>query len=151
MSSLNILMSACETACISGNVATAAGIDNPEWADIHVFRSGFGLVGGRNRGRMPFVEIIPGSTTFDYQQGGAGHGGMENANIILKLWSNKRELWEAESQLQTIGRTILKNFGANYYLHDRQDNIGQVTSGPIGSYIEITVTVTTNYNEDYGV
>lgn len=148
--SFDNLISNCYTACISGGVATAAEVEPMEWADLHVFKAGTGLVGGKNRGRLPFIELISDTSDYDYIVGGGDHGGRETARLVIRIWVGGTDRFAAETKANKIANTVLKSFKNHLFLNNRTEDKSKMTIGPIGYYMDLTISVTTVFNRDYG-
>lgn len=142
------LRAAAVQACGSASVATAAGLSLAAWTDTaapHVF-SGIaeGFIGGRNRGRLPFVEVavsLGSGLPVVAEQGGdltqtltirchAGGGLLAADSLTLQILSAcMRETRASPTQLPELGPC----------------RMGELVQGPWGHRRDATLTVLQTY------
>jgi len=148
MSQFTDVMDDVQSACSDAAVATVAGVAAFTWNSLHVFMEGNGLIGGRNRGRIPFVEIISGDNTFDWIA--SEYSTTDTFNIIIRVWVGGKNRYAASSLSQEISRAILGQFKNYPRLIDKQINFNPITIGPLGFSADINVAINLSNDENFG-
>lgn len=135
-------------ACASTTVATAAGVNATAWAASHVFRGFGGLIGGRNRGRIPFIE---------WQVQGQGYdpdsvqGGTCTMTVALRVHVGGSNLGTAEDLSESIlaaALTVLRDETTDNLTAMGGDEISPMVPGPWGSMRESASTVEVSFGRD---
>lgn len=144
-----VLRDAAITACQTTPVATAAGMALGVWADPsapHVFAGLAGYLGGRNRGRLPFVEVAV--TGQDYAPVVSVGDGDLTQTLTLRCHVGGRTLAQAEDLSEAILAACLvaiRGLDLSFYGGDR---ISGLDAGPWGHMREATLTVSQNFHRD---
>lgn len=143
------------TACRDAAVATAAGVGASAWADTtvsHVFDALQGLMGGRNRGRLPFVEVAVADLNFDTHN---TEGGTVETSATIRCHVGSKDQVTAMDQSAAILLTCLQKIrdtSSVTYLSDGDDNLGGLIAGPWGLMRDLKVSFRHTFNNStYGV
>ena len=143
------------TACRDAAVATAAGIGASAWADTavpHVFDALQGYMGGRNRGRLPFVEVAVADLNFDTHN---TEGGTVESTITIRCHVGAKDQVTAMDQSAAILLTCLQKIrdtSSVTYLSDGSETLGGLIAGPWGLMRDLTITIRHTFNNSsYGV
>ena len=147
MSQFTDVMTDIQSACSSLTVAMSAGFAEADWADLHVFMDGTGLIGGRNRGRLPFVEVIPGTNNFDWLA--SNYSTTDTFNVTIKVWVGGKDRYIASAFAQDICRVILSQFNNYPRLIDKQVSFEPLTIGPLGYSSNINLTINLSNDEGF--
>ena len=139
----------------SSDVAAHAGVAAATWASTttpRIFRGIAGFLGGRNRGRLPFVEFdISG---IDYSHATL-EGGAATTTARIVAHAGGRDPETAGNLLEAIltaGLIAIRDESADNYTALGSDAIGPLTLGPWGHQRETTITVVHSYGRsDYEV
>lgn len=140
-------------------------MDNLSWADParpHVFYGEAGVRGGMNMGRLPFIQVLFGTDSFDQQ---AVDGGINELQVrILYHTRNIADVANAEVRSINVMRTIIREIRKQYdptdslvadnttYGQAAPDKIDRFTRGPWGYMITGDLSITFSYNRnDYGL
>lgn len=136
----------CFAALRSYSVAAMAAQDFTAWASTsvsHIFK-GFvkRMIGGRNRGRLPFIEFNYVNTNFDRI---SFEGGTVTVEISLRVHVGCRLADVAATQTMDILLACLQalrsNAADNYMVSGEFDSIGDVVLGPWGHERDASLTV----------
>lgn len=141
-------------ACRDAAVAAAAGFGSVAWADAtvpHVFDALQGLMGGRNRGRLPFVEVAVADLNFDTHN---TEGGTVETSATIRCHVGSKDQVTAMDQSAAILLTCLQKLrdtSSVTYLSDGNDNLGELIAGPWGLMRDLRITVRHTFNNSsYG-
>ncbi len=135
-------------ACTDASAAEAAGIAAVTWSSLHVFRGFGGFIGGRNRGRLPFVE---------WQVQGQGfapestQGGTCTMTVALRVHVGGANLAAAEDLSEEILAailTVLRDESADNLYALGDDQISAMQPGPWGHVRESASTVEVSFGRD---
>lgn len=154
-SAISVLRTRALAACRASAVATQAGILAATWASTtvpRVFSGIAGMMGGRNRGRMPFLEvdIASQSMTAMADEGGAllqrvtvrCHVGDGDPGAAGDLSAAILGACAAQIRSQTTDNLTMVG----------DDELGEVQAGPWGLQRDLTITVEQTFaRSDYGV
>lgn len=133
-------------ALCSGEVADAAAVSPANWAAYHIFEGiGEGFIKGRNRGRLPFVEITDQDT--DWAQA-AVDGQYENSNWIIRINVKGRDPGELRQNAQRIARAFLNLFKQDIQERSGTVSLGSLVTTPWGGYCDLTM-VFEDVDSDY--
>lgn len=144
------ILARCMTAIRSTGVATAAGLSNAVWSDTvvpHVFRGdGGGFIGGRNRGRLPFVDFHLMDQPFRLV---SPEGGTVTTTVVLTVYFGGIDSGIAQdfcegvlcACLSAIRSELTDNFMA-----PGDEVIKQLAQGPFGHQRDAEITVEHTYD-----
>lgn len=145
-------------ACRSVNVAAVASVATSIWADTdetigHVFAGRRGYVGGRNRGRLPFIEVFKsGNQEFRAEARTDGDlGGTVVTNWTIRVHHKGLTPDTAELALDSIIPEILLNVrdtSSDNYMDLGDEAVSEIYSSPIGFYKDITGFVEHTYERE---
>jgi hypothetical protein len=143
------------TQCRIAAVATAAGVGASAWADTvvpHVFGGLAGSIFGRNRGRLPFLEVGADSQPFTPE---TNQGGMVRTTIRLRVNVGGADLETAEAlanAILTSAIAAIRSVVADNYTALGGDQIDSFKPGPCWHQQEASVQVEHSYSaSDYEV
>jgi hypothetical protein len=134
-STSSVLQTRCLTACRAATVAAAAGVLAATWAAVDVLRVFAGLggfLGGRNRGRLPFLEVSVGESAIDAS---APEGGEGRTTVRLRVHVGGVDLGTAENLSHAIlaaALASLRSETADNLCAWGSDRIGALEPGPWG-------------------
>lgn len=132
MSGAALLQDYAMDAARDADVAVAAGVAATTWADASVPRVFAGLAGylsGRNRGRLPFIEVSIESVDF----GRIGPDGIAvSSQVRFRVHLGGRDLAAIERQTQEILSACLAAFRADHYADQGEDRMDALVQGPWG-------------------
>ncbi len=144
------LVARVEAQLLSSAVATAAGYDPTKWAlstAPHVFQGLAGSIGGRNRGRLPFIEFAIERSDFDLL---SAEGGTLTSIIRVRVHVSGRTADAASSLSINILLACLAALRSlatdNYMSAGAHDDIGAIALGPFGHTRDATLTVEHTYD-----
>lgn len=147
----SVLRDAAVAACQGPTVAAAAGLSAGVWADVnapHVFGGVGGFIGGRNRGRLPFVEVAVVGQTFTPVTSEMD-GDLEQT-LVIRCHVGGKTIEDAEDSSELILSTCLvaiRNLGSGLAILG-SDRINGLEQGPWGHVREATLTVQQNFHRD---
>jgi hypothetical protein len=135
-------------------IANVAGISDQKWASYHVFdAASSSFIGGKNRGRLPFVEVIRVDQPYDQKDAGGGWMDTE-MQIVINVgdrFGNGEES-TVEELAHSIAENILQEVRNDHYFekpaNTQQDKIGQLTGGPYGFQLILSMTIRHTYNKN---
>ena len=143
------------TACRDAAVATAAGIGASAWADTtvpHVFDAIQGYMGGRNRGRLPFLEVAVADMDFDTHN---TEGGTVETTATIRCHVGSKDQVTAMDQSAAILLTCIQKIRDNTsvtYLSDGSETLDGIAAGPWGLMRDLRFSVRHTFNNStYGV
>jgi hypothetical protein len=141
-------------ACRASAVAAQAGVAAPTWADAgtpRVFSGLAGMLGGRNRGRLPFVELdITGNGTVPL----AEEGGTLQQRVIVRVHLGGTDTGAASDLSAAIlGACIasIRSQAADNLTALGGEDIGELSPGPWGLQRDLTMIIEQSFSTDYGV
>ena len=147
----SVLRDAAVLACQGATVAAAAGIAAGVWADAnapHVFGGNGGFIGGRNRGRLPFVEVAVIDQTFTPVT--AEMDGDLEQTLVIRCHVGGNIIADAEDLSELIISACLvavRNLGTDLAAVG-SDRVSGIQQGPWGHVREATLTVMQNFHRD---
>jgi len=130
-------------------VASAAGISSGVWSSSttpRVFSGEAGYIGGRNRGRLPFVEVAFAGQTFDNL---VDTGGTMTTSVRIIAHGTGRDPQTAEELLHGILATSLaeiRDLGGDHYQRMGTDLIEAIQPGPFGWQMEAKMEIEHSYD-----
>jgi len=130
-------------------VASAAGIPIATWASTttpRVFDGRVGYLGGRNRGRLPFVEVWVNNQGFLHTN---MDGGTVMSEVLIRAHATGRDQNTAMDLLDEIVMTCMASIRSNptySYTAHGDDQLREATPGPFGWKQEAVVTVEHTYD-----
>lgn len=143
------------TACRDPAVATAAGLGASAWADTtvpHVFDALQGYMGGRNRGRLPFLEVAVEDMEFDSHN---SEGGTVATSATIRCHVGAKDQVTAMDQSAAILLTCLQKIrdkSTVTYLHDGGEHLDGLAAGPWGLMRDLKITFRHVFEKNtYGV
>lgn len=152
---LSIVRGDVVAACRSPAVASAAGIAIALWKDAttpRVFDGIQGFQGGRNRGRLPFLEVACGGMEMLER---SVEGGVSQVTVTIRCHVGTKDQSTAADLTASILLTCLakiRDMATVTYLADGDDALGDLVAGPWGLMRDATVTIRHNFSADnYGV
>ena len=142
-------------ACRDSAVATAAGIDLLAWQDEtapHVFDCIQGYLGGRCRGRLPFIEVNVDDMNFDTHN---TEGGTVETSATIRCHVGSKDQATAADLSASILLTSLQKIRDSStvtYFSDGSESLDPLTAGPWGLMRDLRVFVRHTFNNStYGV
>ena len=147
----SVLRDAAVAACQGPAVAAAAGLSAGVWADVnapHVFGGNGGFIGGRNRGRLPFVEVSVIGQTFTPVT--SEQDGDLEQTLSIRCHVGGDSIEDAEDLSELIISTCLvaiRNLGSELAAVG-SDRVSGLDQGPWGHVREATISVMQNYHRD---
>jgi hypothetical protein len=142
----------------SDAVATSAGKSNPDWSNLRVFSWIGGYIGGKNRGRLPFIEY--GRNTSDYlrQQVGATEGTQggtvtTNWSFIVHVGKTSRKAEDTNEDLAyKIAETAMSKIRTNE-INCRVGNeqFSELTTSSFSFAVRVDFTIENTWSEDLRV
>lgn len=132
------------TACRDPAVAAAAGLGASAWADTtvpHVFDALQGYMGGRNRGRLPFLEVAVGEMNFDTHN---TEGGTVESTVTVRCHVGAKDQVTAMDQTAAILLTCLQRIrdkNSVTYLTDGGETLDALVAGPWGLMRDLRFTI----------
>ena len=139
----------------SSDVAAHAGVAAAAWASAatpRVFRGIAGFLGGRNRGRLPFIEFDISSIDYAHE---TREGGSATTTARIVAHAGGRDPETAGNLLEAIltaGLIALRDESVDNYTALGSDAISELTLGPWGHQRETQITVVHSYGRsDYEV
>ncbi len=147
----SVLRDAAVTACQGATIAAAAGLSAGVWADAaapHVFGGNGGFIGGRNRGRLPFLEVAVIGQTFTPVTS-EQDGDLEQI-LSIRCHVGGSVIEEAEDLSENILSACLvavRNLGSQLAVLG-SDRVSGLEQGPWGHVREATLTISQNFHRD---
>lgn len=147
----SVLRDAAVTACQGPTIAAAAGLSAGVWASVaapHVFGGNGGFIGGRNRGRLPFLEVAVIGQTFSPVTSELD-GDLEQT-LSIKCHIGGSSIEDAEDLSELILSACLvaiRNLSSQLAALG-PDRISGLEQGPWGHMREATLTVSQNFHRD---
>ena len=120
----------------AATVAAQAGVASVTWSSTsvpRVFRGNDGATGGRNRGRLPYVEFDIVSLPYASEH---AQGGTVTAVVAIKAHAGGRDLETIGNLLEGIlsaGLASIRSESTDNYCAFGSDEIGPLEPGPWGS------------------
>jgi hypothetical protein len=139
------------TAFQDPSVADAASIAPSAWAAAstpHVFRGFGGYLGGRNRGRLPFIEFDIQTQPFAQE---TPEGGTVTTAVRVVAHVGGRDLEAANDVLDNMliaGLACLRSEAEDNYMAIGSEEVGQIEQGPWGHQMALTLSVEHSYGRD---
>lgn len=131
-------------ACRDSTVATVAGLGAAAWADTvvpHVFDGLQGMMGGRNRGRLPFLEIACNDLNYDTHH---TEGGVVETMVSIRCHVGSRDQVTAIDSTAAILMACLakiRDRSTVTYLTDGTEQLQAIVAGPWGLMRECQLTI----------
>lgn len=128
----------------SAYVAIAAGVTPAVWGSAttpRVFDGAAGYIGGRNRGRCPFVEVWIGGQSFNRT---TLDGGTLVSQVRVRVHATGRDHDTARDLLEAImaaGLAAIRSTPTDRYTAQGSDEVGEIVPGPMGWQLDATVSV----------
>lgn len=142
------------TACRDPAVAAKAGVGSVAWADTvvtRVFAGTQGYMFGRNRGRLPFLEVA--CNEVDFSQHNV-EGGVVATAVSIRCHVGAGDQTTADDLTGNILLTCLAKIRSRTtvtYLTDGEENLAALVAGPWGLMRDLTLTVRHVYDRaNYG-
>ena len=139
----------------SPQVADAASVSSATWSSTtvpRVFSGIAGYLGGRNRGRLPFVEFSIASQDFAHA---TLEGGTVTSSVIIRAHCGGRDPETATNLLRAIltaGLAAVRDEAADNYTALGDDRLGDTELGPWGHMQDASLTVEHTFaRDDYEV
>jgi hypothetical protein len=133
------------------SVADAAGVPPATWASPdspHVFR-GFGVyLGGRNRGRLPFIEYDIQAQPFTQE---TYEGGTVQTTVRITAHAGGRDLDVVNTLLDSILMSVLsclRSPDEDNYLSIGSESVGAIEQSPWGHQMSVELTVSHSYSRE---
>ena len=142
-------------ACRAPAVASAAGVAVALWADAatpRVFEGIQGFQGGRNRGRLPFLEVACGGMEMLER---SAEGGVSQVTVTIRCHVGAKDQATAADRMASILLTCMakiRDMSTVTYLADGDDTLSDMVAGPWGLMQDAVLTIRHNFSADnYGV
>lgn len=142
------------TACRDATVAAKAGFITADWSSTtipHVFEGTQGYIGGRNRGRLPFLEVACADLGYEAR---AVDGGVTETNCVIRCHVGARDQSVADDLATAILIACLvkiRDITSTTYLYDGGQNLTAIEAGPWGLQKDLRITVRHTYSSsNYG-
>jgi hypothetical protein len=133
------------------SVASAAGVPALTWASVsapHVFR-GFGAyTGGRNRGRLPFIEYDIQSQPFNQE---TYEGGTVETVVRITVHAGGRDLESINTLLDEIiiaSLASMRSQAVDTLMAIGSESVGAIEQSPWGHQMSADITVSNSYGRD---
>ncbi len=132
-------------------VALQAGVDYDTWASTtapRVFIGQAGYIGARNRGRLPFVEVVVESQSFVNQ---TGQGGTLRSRASIRVYDTGRDHEEVANRMEAImasGIAEVRNNRLDNYTELGDSEIDSVKPGPMGWVLDASMTFEFSYDRE---
>ncbi len=133
----------------TSGVASAAGVASGTWSSTsipRVFIGDVGFMGGRNRGRLPFIEVFIGSQRF---QGEHESGGRIETSVICRVHcggTNQRTAIDLLYAIATASLSALRNLTDYNYTDLGENSIGEAQPSPLGWTMDTTSRLENTYD-----
>jgi hypothetical protein len=130
-------------------VATAAGINSALWAATdypHIFRGLVGYMGGRNRGRLPFVEWDIVAQNFTQENTA---GGTLIQTLTIRCHVGGKSLETAGNLCEAVllaALVALRSEATDNLLLYGDDQLGELQPGPWGQMRDLSMTVEQSFS-----
>ncbi len=155
MSTIESLIGERMFACIrAAPVALQAGVDAATWASItapRAFQGLGGFLGGKNRGRLPFVEFEIQNQRFMLESRGPD-GGTVTSQIVLRVnmgGANDEIVLNTTSAILAAIMVEVRSVRVdNYMAIGDGDSIGPLKQGPWGHSRDCQFSVDHSYGRD---
>lgn len=155
MSTWSNIQSVLLESCRAANVAAVVSVATPIWSSTdetigHVFAGRRGYVGGRNRGRLPFIEVFKsGSQEFRAEARSEEElGGTVVTNWTIRVHHKGITPDVAELAIDSIIPEVLLNVrdtSTDNYMDLGDELVTEILSTPIGFYKDIAGSVEHTY------
>ncbi len=142
-------MARLAAALVVNAVAVAAGLTLVQWTEVgrpHIFRGLGGFLGGRNRGRLPFIEYDCASQGFDQE---SISGGTITQTITLRAHVGGRVLGTAgdlSEAMLTAALASIRSEAVDNLTAIGGDSIGPLVASPWGLSRDATLTIEQSYS-----
>lgn len=150
----SILRTRLLAACRSASVAAQAGVAAIAWADTttpRVFSGVGGMLGGRNRGRLPFLEVdVLANSTAPL----ADDGGTLTQRVLVRAHVGGGDTGAAaDLTAALLGSCIaaIRSQAVDNLTMLGGEDIGELTPGPWGLFRDLNLIVEQSFSRDYGV
>ncbi len=149
--SASVIRDTIAFACRDGLVALAAAVDPTAWASVtvpRVFIGSAGFLAGRNRGRLPFLDIH--IEKQDFQQD-TQEGGTLKSTVTISCHDTGRDQDTTISRMEQILCACLSAIRDNSndnYTFLGSNAISGLAPGPFGWRMDATVTIEHSYAQD---
>lgn len=149
----NVLRDAVRLALQASGVATAAGVAAGTWDNEpedggHVFDGDGKYIGGRNRGRLPFLEFwLDGHTATQLSY----DGGTLDSVVLVRVHVGGKDIKTAESLANEIALQAVasvRSLPSDYYLWLGNESLETFRPGPWGHMLDVRMTVRQAYGRD---
>ena len=151
----SVLATRALSACRGSSVADAAGVAALTWADEdtpRVFRGLGGYLGGRNRGRLPFLEVSVGGSDIGQTSNDGGEG---MTTIHLRAHCGGADLGTAEdltAGMLSAAIAAIRSETTDNLAAVGSDQIDALEPGPWGCQRDARVMVVQSWaRDDYEV
>lgn len=153
--SVTVLSARVLSALRSSPVALAAGIGAATWASTttpRVFQGFQGYLGGRNRGRLPFIEYDVDTQAYSKEH---FQGGTLTSSLRIRAHCGLRDIPAASTLLDSIITSALaavRDEAVDNYTALGDDQVSICEYGAWGHYCDATLSVEHTYaSSDYEV
>lgn len=130
----------------SAQVASQSGMTYAAWtASPHVFYGFVGMLGGRNMGRLPFIEYDISTDSFHQD---TVEGGTLTVKITLRVHVSGRDPATANNlaeALTLVALAAIRSESVDNYFAFGDDSMSQVKPGPWGWVRESSLTIQLTY------
>ncbi len=132
-------------------VALQAGVDFDTWASSYiprVFNGYAGFLGARNRGRLPFFEVMVSTSSFTNE---TSQGGSVKTTVKLKLHDTGRDIETVTNRMDATmiaGIASIRDNHTTLYTQLGDSEVSDVQPGPMGWMMEATLTFEHSYERD---
>jgi hypothetical protein len=146
------LMADIITAVSSTDVATVAGISNPDWTNYHIFKGQVGVIGGVNRGRRIGVYINRLNSAYNtttLSTGTTDEGGQVDTSFRISFFacaSSNRRHEESEKTLYALATTTVKKLRELWNFEQNNFAVREIQTYPFGYQIDVDITVNNTWN-----
>ncbi len=150
-SSASVLRDTIIDALREESVALAACVDYDIWSDCdtpRVFMGYAGFLGSRNRGRLPFFEVMTHSQNFINE---TGEGGTVKTSVMIRLHDTGRDHETVSNRMDAIMASGIAEIRANHlnnYTQLGDSVIDEIKPGPFGWMQEATLDFEHSYERD---
>jgi len=137
----------------STDMADAADVELLKWSQMHVFWGVGQYIKGRNRGRLPYLEISIGPSLLAAtdRDGGGTHTATASVRIhVASKCHSSVEQGDTQPLAYGLAGTFLRLIRKEFVLSNGDSQIGQLQVSPIGSYVDLEFSVELTYTNTYG-
>jgi len=150
MSSFESARSQIFQALTSTTVAAIAQIPQTIWANYHVFYGDSSYIAGRNRGRLPFVEVKRSQANMTHESE-PNYGGTQVITFRIEIHTGnvpRNSVLNNELQADQLARAIIQLIRSQSCFRDGEHTIETLVESPFGYSLAIDLTASLSADKD---